>query len=214
MRILLVEDHAVLAQSLLLGLRAEGHTAEAVDDPTPERALDRARAFGPDLVLLDLDLGTEHSGLDLIGPLRELGARVLVVTGTHNRASLGASLESGAEAVFRKEDPFDRLLEAIAAVGRGEEAMPVTRREELLREMRDLRAARREVEEVFARLTEREAAVLAGLVAGHSADAIAADHHVSLATVRTQIRGILTKLDVSSQLAAVAMAREAGWPWD
>jgi DNA-binding NarL/FixJ family response regulator len=56
--------------------------------------------------------------------------------------------------------------------------------------------------------------VLAGLLAGEPAEAIAHRSYVSLATVRSQIRAILLKLGVNSQLAAVAMAREAGWSPD
>ncbi|MNC95206.1 Bacterial regulatory protein, luxR family [compost metagenome] len=46
---------------------------------------------------------------------------------------------------------------------------------------------------------------------GKQAAAIAQDSFVSLATVRTQIRSILMKLDVTSQVAAVALARQHGW---
>jgi DNA-binding NarL/FixJ family response regulator len=53
--------------------------------------------------------------------------------------------------------------------------------------------------------------VLAGLYDGLAADAIAERDYVSLPTVRSQIRGILQKLGVNSQLAAVASARNAGW---
>ena len=49
-------------------------------------------------------------------------------------------------------------------------------------------------------------------MAGESAETIAEQVVVSLTTVRSQIRAILLKLGVNSQLAAVALAREAGWP--
>ena len=57
-------------------------------------------------------------------------------------------------------------------------------------------------------LTAREREVLDGLVAGKRAAAIAEESVVSLATVRAQIRAILAKLGVSSQLEAVALVRE------
>ncbi len=63
----------------------------------------------------------------------------------------------------------------------------------------------------FRALSPREQAVLAGLLAGDSAETIAHRSYVSLATVRSQIRAVLLKLGVNSQLAAVALAREAGW---
>ena len=49
------------------------------------------------------------------------------------------------------------------------------------------------------------------IVEGDQAAAIARASYVSLATVRTQIRSILMKLEVTSQVAAVALARQYGW---
>ncbi len=49
---------------------------------------------------------------------------------------------------------------------------------------------------------------------GRTAEAIAKEAYVSLSTVRSQIRAILLKLDVNTQLAAVALARENGWSLD
>ena len=60
-------------------------------------------------------------------------------------------------------------------------------------------------------VVHRVAEVLGALMEGKSADAIAAESVVSVATIRTQIRSILSKLGVNSQLAAVARAQEARW---
>lgn len=58
-------------------------------------------------------------------------------------------------------------------------------------------------------LTERERAVLVAIMEGKSAEQIAVEQYVSLSTVRTQIRFLLMKLGVRSQLAAVALANRA-----
>jgi len=60
-------------------------------------------------------------------------------------------------------------------------------------------------------LTEREQSVLAELMEGHCAEEIAKAAFVSISTVRSQIKAILQKLGVNSQLAAVALTRRAGW---
>ena len=65
--------------------------------------------------------------------------------------------------------------------------------------------------QLFDILTEREQVVLAELMEGHCADEIANAAFVSISTVRSQIKAIRNKLGVNSQLAAVAMARRAGW---
>ncbi len=64
----------------------------------------------------------------------------------------------------------------------------------------------------FDRLTPREQAVLRSLIEGMPASVIALESSVSVSTVRTQIRAILQKLNVNSQLQAVSLARQAGWP--
>jgi two-component system nitrate/nitrite response regulator NarL len=84
-------------------------------------------------------------------------------------------------------------------------------REEMLDELRRHRAERSDRLAPFERLSPKEASVLLALAEGRSAEAIARASFVSLPTVRTQIRGILVKLGVSSQLAAVGMALERGW---
>jgi DNA-binding NarL/FixJ family response regulator len=56
--------------------------------------------------------------------------------------------------------------------------------------------------------------VLAALMDGQQAETIAASSGLSETTIRSQIRGVLIKLGVGSQLAAVATARRAGWTPD
>ncbi len=63
----------------------------------------------------------------------------------------------------------------------------------------------------FAYLTPRERAVLAGLVGGLRPADIARRDFVSVVTVRNQVQSILVKLNVHSQLEAVAAARWSGW---
>lgn len=66
--------------------------------------------------------------------------------------------------------------------------------------------------QVFKQLTRRERQVLLALMRGATAREISKEAYVSLTTVRSQIRSILGKLGVSSQLAAVVLAYRSGWP--
>jgi len=209
---LIVDDHGVLADGLAMALVAEGLPAEVHVPTSPQGVLQAVEERRPHLVILDLDLGLERgSGIDLVEPLRALGLRVLVLTGSTDRLVHARCLEAGAVGVASKGDPFDQLLDAIRRAARGEAAMGRRRRAELLDELRRHRAARSVRMAPFERLTPKEASVLLALAEGRSADEIARASYVSLPTVRTQIRGILVKLGVSSQLAAVGMAIERGW---
>jgi len=81
----------------------------------------------------------------------------------------------------------------------------------VLTSLREHRAAERARLAPFERLTTRERIVLGALMDGASAEEIAKSSFVSLATVRSQIRSILEKLSVHSQVAAVALAHRLRW---
>ena len=212
-RLLIVEDHELLSGTLALALRQLGIEAETCAGPAPDDIVGRAKELAPVLVLLDLELGKGlGSGLDLVRPLTTSGAKVVIMTGVTDRARLAACLEAGALGIVSKTTGFDELIETVRRLASGEAILSDNDRQELLADLRAQRAADRQRLAPFEALTSREKAVLAGLVAGESAEAIAARSYVSLSTVRTQIRSILLKLRVKSQLTAVAMAREAGWP--
>jgi DNA-binding NarL/FixJ family response regulator len=74
-------------------------------------------------------------------------------------------------------------------------------------------AAARPDQQGFATLTRREREVLGGLVGGLRPADIARRDFVSVVTVRNQVQAILTKLNVHSQLEAVAAVRWSGWSW-
>jgi two-component system nitrate/nitrite response regulator NarL len=211
-RAVLVDDHQLLAQSLALALGFEGIDC-TVADLSDRAALVREVVDGPPaLVLLDLDLG-EHigDGGDLVGPFVAAGCRVLVVSGSTDVEQVCRALEAGAVGVIGKDSPFERLLGSALAVARGEQVLTCDERRALLDRARRLRSDREHALAPFERLSTREAEVLRDLAAGHSVGHIATTSFVSEATVRSQVRAILTKLGVSSQLEAVAAAHRHQW---
>ena len=214
-RLLIVEDHELLAGTLAVVLRQRGLEVHTANGPTVEAVIEAARQLEPALVLLDLDLGAGMgSGLDLVHPLSDLGTRVVMMTGIQDRARLGACVEAGAVGIVSKTAAFDQLVDTVERAAHGETVMGEPERAALLDELAAHRRADAARLRGFATLSPRERSVLAGLVAGESPEAIARRSYVSLATVRSHIRSILLKLGVNSQLAAVAMARVAGWSGD
>jgi len=210
--VLIVEDHGLLAESLLLALRAEGLDAERVAPVTIDGILSEARRLSPTVVLLDLDLGGEiGSSVGLIPPLQELGAQVVMVTGITDPARLAECLEAGATGLIDKTTSFDQLVDSVREVAELGTIVSPARREALLAELRRQRRDDQRRREPFERLTPREREVFAALMDGKPAEVIATESFVSLATVRSQIRTILLKLGVNSQLTAVALARRNGW---
>jgi DNA-binding NarL/FixJ family response regulator len=210
-RVLIVEDHELLAQSLSMALRADGLEVHRCPPSSADTVLAAVGEVRPDVVLLDLDLGAAiGSSLPMVQPMAALGARVVIVTGITERHRLGECLEAGAVSVVSKSRPFEDLVAAVHAAlsGRRFEGYE---RAALVDEARRYREGERATHRVFERLTPREREVLAALMDGKPAEQIAREAVVSMSTVRSQIRSLLWKLGTNSQLAAVAMARRSGW---
>ena len=214
-RVLIVEDHALVAVGLQLALSARGWTVEIADGPTAADVIEQARRFQPQCVLLDINLGEQvGSGIDLIAPLRATGSEVVMLTAETRRVVLAACLEQGAAGWIGKYAFLDEVVATIADVLAGTSLIGRAVRDAMIDELRIERAGLRRALSPFERLTLRERCVLGALVDGLSAEEIAEAHFVSLTTVRSQIRAVLQKLGVRSQLAAVAHANRVGWKPD
>jgi DNA-binding NarL/FixJ family response regulator len=210
--VLIVDDHPILGEGLALVLRYEGVAAKALVPRSPDEVFDVLRSCGAKVVLLDLDLGWTHQdGLDLIAPLLAEEVVIVVFSATRDRRQLALALEAGAAGAVTKGQSFDDLVDAIMRARIGEPVNYEPERVALADELQRYRARQREQLAPFEWLTAREASVLQGLMDGYSAETIARQSFVALTTVRSQIRAVLSKLGVCSQLGAVALARHAQW---
>jgi DNA-binding NarL/FixJ family response regulator len=210
--VLIVDDHEMVGTSLALGLCAEGLGARRAAGVDVARVLAEASALPVGLALLDLDLGRDRTGqrldgVDLVAPLSERGWRCIVLSGASDRSRIGAALAAGALAALPKRAPFPVLLAKIRAALAGHPVMTEEARQQLIDSFHTREEERRAIAEKLDRLTQREREVLAELARGNRAQAVADHYVVSLATVRTQIRAVLSKLEVGSQLEAVALYR-------
>jgi two-component system nitrate/nitrite response regulator NarL len=209
--VVVIDDHELLAHSAAYALRAHGIDAQVVDVTTLAEMEAEVLRIRPQIVLLDLHLGALGLSTPLIARLHAAGLEVVVLTGETDRAAWGACIEAGAAALVEKRVSFDDLVERLRRIIAGDAAMAAFERIELLDELHERRRDEHSRLEQFTRLTTREAEVLQWLIQGESADEIAAQTYVSVATVRSHIRAILQMLGVNSQLAAVAAATKAGW---
>lgn len=208
-RIVIVEDHALIAAGLAAAMRARGH--EAVVLPPTRADTATVLAAAPDVVLHDLDLGEHGLAVDRVTALAGAGCRVVLVTGVTEPVAIARAVAGGVVAVVDKADPFDLLEATVAAVVAGRDPIDHHAREEHRAVLRRDAAARRRRLAPFEALTPREQSVLAALGEGEHVDAIARRQGVASSTVRSHVRGVLGKLGVRSQLEAVALARESGW---
>ena len=214
-RIALVDDHVLFAESLDIVLTVEGHEVRRIALPESTRnvssllpAILRAR---PSIVLLDLDLGVNGHGGKLIEPLCQADIAVVVVTGTLDRVEWGDCMRNGARKVLPKSMHLNEILATVRRINNGLSVITADERTELVQLWHHQRAASHELHHRLSQLTTREREVLGHLWHGHQVRDIAAMSVVSEATVRTQVKSILAKLEVGSQLAAVGMAHRVGW---
>jgi DNA-binding NarL/FixJ family response regulator len=211
-RILIVDDHPLVALGLQVELVARGWHVQTTNGPTAAAVLEHADEFRPDCVVLDVNLGAGiGSGVDLIAALRGSGASVVMLSGETDRLVVAACLEAGAAGWIAKSADSTDVVASIEDVLAARTLIGRANRDAMLDELRAHRASVHRALSPFERLTPSEERVLGALIEGLSAEEIAETHIVALTTIRSQIRAVLRKLGVRSQLAAVARAYRAGW---
>ncbi|WP_344112938.1 LuxR family transcriptional regulator [Nocardioides humi] len=214
-RVVVVDDHQLLSESLALALSVQGYDVRRVPVPAhsgaPAALVTAILRVRPRVVLLDLELGAFGDGNRLIEPLARADVRVVVMTGSPDRARWGRAVLAGARKVVSKARPLSELTSVVRRANQGLGLMDAAEREELLGAWHTRLVENDDIDRRLAQLSRRESAVLGQLMAGLSVRDIAARGVVSEATVRTQVKAVLTKLGVSTQLAAVSVANRASW---
>ncbi|WP_406411055.1 response regulator transcription factor [Streptomyces halstedii] len=230
-RVLVVDDHRIFAESLAAALAAEPDVdvAAAGSGPAALRCLERAAAENRhyDVMLVDADLGAAASGarppaapdrnapvdgISLVAGVRvsRPSVRTVVLAEKDDPGRAALALQAGASGWVAKDCSLQRLLAVIRGVLRDETHLPPALLTGVLRELTTARRHRTESEQLVESLTPREREVLRCMVAGLGRKAVAERLFLSPHTVRTHMQNVLGKLGVHSTLAAVALARRAG----
>ncbi|MFJ9717185.1 LuxR C-terminal-related transcriptional regulator [Streptomyces sp. NPDC101213] len=231
-RVLVVDDHRIFAESLAAALAAEPDVDvfAAGSCPAALRSLERAAAEGRryDVLLVDADLGVRPpgaqpavreagedgpaDGLSLVAGVRAAQpyVRIVVLAEKDDPRRAALALQAGASGWVAKDCSLSRLLTVVRGVLREETHLPPALLTGVLKELTAARRHRTESERLVESLTPREREVLRCMVAGLGRKAVAERLFLSPHTVRTHMQNVLGKLGVHSTLAAVALARRAG----
>jgi DNA-binding NarL/FixJ family response regulator len=202
-RILLVDDHAVVRQGLRMFLNLDSDLeviGEAVDG---QQGVQLARELRPDVVLMDL-LMPVMDGITAIGVLKQSmpDIEVIALTSVLEDSSVVSAIRAGAIGYLLKDTEADELIRAIKAAANGQVQLSPKAAARLMREVR--------APESPETLTERETEVLRLLAKGKSNKEIAYDLTISEPTVKTHVSSILGKLHVSSRTQAALHAARIG----
>jgi DNA-binding NarL/FixJ family response regulator len=214
-KVAIVDQHVLFIECLAMALERRNYAHCVVPVPAgsgqTQEILGRLLAARPDVVLLNADLGRWCDAAELISPLVRAGVAVVVITETADEAQWGRCLEQGARVVLPKTASLVSLVSVVRRVTHGQVVLERAERERLLAVHRRQVLSQRDVRERLRELTPQEGEIMRHLMAGRTVREIAAVRLVSEATVRSQVKAILAKLHLTSQLAAVAAAHRAGW---
>ena len=143
-----------------------------------------------------------------VGGRGGLGGKALIVSGRVDQAALALAIAEGALGSVPKSSSFETLLHTVSAAAQGRPVMAEAERQAWLARHQSHVVRERALIQRLDRLSNRERQVLELLAEGLRASAIAEKFVVSMTTVRTQIRSILAKLEVTSQLEAVVLVHQ------
>ena len=202
-RILIVDDHAVVRQGLrmFLGLDPELEVVGEAGDGA--EAVEQVRRLGPDVVLMDL-LMPKMDGVAATAAIRaEMpDVEVIALTSVLEDASVVGAVRAGAMGYLLKDTQADDLCAAIKAAAAGQVQLSPQAAARLLREVR--------APESPEALTERETEVLRLLARGKANKEIARALSIGDQTVKSHVGRILAKLGVQSRTQAALHAVRIG----
>jgi RNA polymerase sigma factor (sigma-70 family) len=207
LRVLVASDQALIAEAVRVALASRGHDALVVRWPGGPRVPARRR---PDadgvtqvgLLLSDLDRWSRIRAATLV--VEQIAVPWVALTTAPRGPSWGGLLAAGAEVVLPGTTRLEHISELLTSAIQHEITMPAAERAELETAWQEMRTRHDDIAERLSRLTPREREVLRLMYAGSSVARIAELLQVAPATVRSQVKSVLRKLDVNTQLAAVA----------
>ena len=209
-KVLIVDDDALVRAGLTMmldGANGIEVVGEAADGDKVPAAVD---AHAPDVVLMDLRMPRT----DGITATRRLRARprapeVIVLTTFDADENVLGGLRAGASGFLLKDSPPPRIVEAIRRVAAGDPILSpeITRR--LMDRAAAQAGARERARAALATLTPREHEVAIGIARGETNAEIAARLFMSLATVKSHITHILTKLALTNRTQIALLAHDA-----
>lgn len=207
-RIVVVDDHPVFRMGMVALLGSIPGFEIVGEAESADEAIAVCRSSAPDVVLMDLQLGTT-SGVEATRQITEThpGVGVLVVTMMDDDDSVFAAMRAGARGYLLKGAGPTDIQRAVEAVRRGEVLLAP---QVASRAIGFLTGARREGPVPFPDLTDREREVLDLVAEGLDNAAISRRLSVSPKTVRNHLSNVFTKLQVADRSQAIVRAREAG----
>jgi DNA-binding NarL/FixJ family response regulator len=201
-KLMLVDDHAILRDGLRNLLEIESDIQVVGEAVSGEEAVFKVEECDPDVVLMDINM-PKMNGVEVTGILKKLypEKKILVLTMHSHDEYFMAAIREGADGYLLKDAPFDQVINAIRTVAKGESVIHPSMTKKLLSFHQQ-----KNQEDEDQVLTEREKEVLQCLVDGLSNKEIAERLFISDKTVKIHVSKIFKKLNVKSRSQVVIYA--------
>ena len=210
-RVLLADDHALFREGLagIIGAQPDMQVVGEANDGL--EAFVKAQELKPDLILMDVQM-PGMDGIEAVRQIKQVLPETIIVmlTVRGDDEMLFEALKNGAQGYLLKDIQSQYMLEMLRGALRGEAALSPNLAGRVLSEFRRLSKGGASEKEDDGGLTEREQQVLLQASKGATDKEIAAALNISLNTVKTHIRNILSKLHVRTRREATRAAQAKG----
>jgi NarL family two-component system response regulator LiaR len=205
---MIVDDHEMVRKGAKGYLEAQPEIAVVAEAESGTEAVDLAREYVPDVVLMDLVM-PGMDGVEATRKVKDISPRtqIIILTSFHEDEHIFPALQAGAISYMLKDVKATELVEAIRRASIGEATLHPRIASRLVRQFSRGEPDR---SSLFTELTDREAEVLALIARGFTNQKIADDLVISVGTVKGHVSNILSKLHLADRTQAAVYAWQEG----
>ena len=206
--VMIVDDHEMVRKGAKGYLEAQPEIAVVAEAESGTEAVDLAREYVPDVVLMDLVM-PGMDGVEATRKVKDISPRtqIIILTSFHEDEHIFPALQAGAISYMLKDVKATELVEAIRRASIGEATLHPRIASRLVRQFSRGEPDR---SSLFTQLTDREAEVLALIARGFTNQKIADDLVISVGTVKGHVSNILSKLHLADRTQAAVYAWQEG----
>ena len=202
-RVMIVDDHAVVRQGLRVLLESQANIEVAGEASDGVMAVQMAQKLLPDVILMDLIM-PGGSGIEAIQQLQKLSipSRVLVLSSSFEDLLVKQALQAGAQGYVLKASRTTELIQAIERIAEGQNVLDPAAAQIIMKQVHG--------HDPLEALTARERETFDMLALGLNSAEIAARLSVSEATIRTHTASVLDKLSLRDKTQVMVYALKRG----
>lgn len=209
-KILLVDDHAVVRMGLKMLLNAHLGMEVVGEASEGNEGIQKALELNPDVIVMDLSMPHGKDGLSATSELKKQmpDVAILILTMHDDEEYLFMAIQAGASGCILKSAPHDELLSAINSVSEGQAYLHPSATRRLMEEY--LGGVKKGAVDTYNLLSDREREVLTLIAKGFSNKEIAEQLVISVKTVETHKGNLMEKLHMKTRPELVAYALKKG----